>query len=653
MMNSLPTPTQSAMARKPMAPPDPKTGITPDFFALLSKLAVDKAAEHWQQQQAMSQGQTPPTVAQTAGKQAEQVLQQQLMQQYAQSNPPQSQQQQAQGGGGGLPAAAQAQGMAAGGLARLKTNLPTTYAGGGIVAFEDGGSVEEELRRQEEAAARQREDVWLRTKDFFGGLQNTEASTKAYLAAQNYGNEARHSLASPAASSIDAQQPAYTPRDGSGGITAFIDAITQRESSGNTDATSPQGARGSMQIMPGTFKQYALPGESYDNDADRRAAAIRKIQDDAKFYKNDMAKVAAAYIGGRGAVLEDGTIRDDVKDSLGTSPAAYSQQIMAALGGTDPRAIRGSFPGQGRPAPEYQDVASTKYPAPAEVPAAQPKADTTLADLLRKQITGGLDERAGLRARDEADAYSARMFGDDAKAGIDKRKQGLAALEAAREKEVSGRSGWSDIVQALAAGAAAAKPGDWAQALLGTKLSYDAAQQKRNESDRAWMERLYNANVDMDKFITEVGMKRAGMGETAKKEADNDYLRKLVAGVGLEDSDARRAAAAQQNTAVLEDRKEGRAAATAAKQEDVLRKEELAKAQTEARAAENRGKAMQFALEQVDKDPLLKVDTSPAGQAQRRAKVQEYFQQYLNALDPTKSASTIDLAQWGQPKLKP
>ena len=78
MMNSAPTPTQSLMARKPMAPPDPKTGVTPDLLTLLSKMAVDKAAEHWQQQQALAQGQTPPTVAQTAGQKAEQVMQQQL-----------------------------------------------------------------------------------------------------------------------------------------------------------------------------------------------------------------------------------------------------------------------------------------------------------------------------------------------------------------------------------------------------------------------------------------------------------------------------------------------------------------------------------------------------------------------------------------------
>jgi hypothetical protein len=112
----------------------------------------------------------------------------------------------------------------------------------------------------------------------------------------------------------------------------LVGAITHVESGGNTDATSNQGARGSMQIMPATFKQYAKPGESYDNDADRRAAAIRKINDDYAHFDGDVSKTAAAYIGGRGAVRSDGTIRDDVADGLGTTPAAYAKRVVSRIG---------------------------------------------------------------------------------------------------------------------------------------------------------------------------------------------------------------------------------------------------------------------------------------------------------------------------------
>lgn len=109
-------------------------------------------------------------------------------------------------------------------------------------------------------------------------------------------------------------------------------ALMKRESGGDKDAVSPQGARGSMQIMPETFKQYALPGESFDNDEHRVAAANRKVDDDYRFYKGDIRKVAAAYIGGRGAVTPDGKIRNDVSDAHGTTPAAYAEQVTAMVG---------------------------------------------------------------------------------------------------------------------------------------------------------------------------------------------------------------------------------------------------------------------------------------------------------------------------------
>lgn len=127
----------------------------------------------------------------------------------------------------------------------------------------------------------------------------------------------------------------FTPVDNENpDILRLVGAITGVESGGDSEARSVQGARGSMQIMPATFKQYAMAGESYDNDADRRAAATRKIQSDYDYYDGDVEKVAAAYIGGRGAVRKDGTIRDDVADKLGTTPAKYAANVVARMGGS-------------------------------------------------------------------------------------------------------------------------------------------------------------------------------------------------------------------------------------------------------------------------------------------------------------------------------
>lgn len=116
------------------------------------------------------------------------------------------------------------------------------------------------------------------------------------------------------------------------GVDDLVAAITKFESGGKANGPdSPQGARGSMQIMRDTFAQYARPGEDYNNDEHRRVVATRKIADDYNNYGGDIAQTAAAYIGGRGAVRDDGSIRNDVVDALGTSPAAYAAKIQAHI----------------------------------------------------------------------------------------------------------------------------------------------------------------------------------------------------------------------------------------------------------------------------------------------------------------------------------
>lgn len=116
------------------------------------------------------------------------------------------------------------------------------------------------------------------------------------------------------------------------GVDDLVHAISGVENgSGDPNAVSVQGASGRMQIEPGTFDRYKMPGEVYSNDNDRVAAAIRKIKDDYNYYGGDLGQTAAAYIGGRGAVRDDGTIRDDVSDALGTTPAAYADKVLGKI----------------------------------------------------------------------------------------------------------------------------------------------------------------------------------------------------------------------------------------------------------------------------------------------------------------------------------
>lgn len=130
----------------------PQNGVTPELIDLLAlqKLQADKAAAA--RQMAMQSGQEPPTVAQGLEQSAMQSSRQEIAQKLGLpglmnqgQNVPQAQGSQPQG----APQAPQAQGpqpmqrMAAGGLARLPSNLPQNYAGGGIIAFAgpDGSAV--------------------------------------------------------------------------------------------------------------------------------------------------------------------------------------------------------------------------------------------------------------------------------------------------------------------------------------------------------------------------------------------------------------------------------------------------------------------------------------------------------------------------------
>lgn len=111
-------------------------------------------------------------------------------------------------------------------------------------------------------------------------------------------------------------------------------ALTGAEASG-ANATSPKGAAGTRQIMPGTFQQYALPGESFNNEADRVRVSDRVIDDLWRQYPNDPARVAVGYFSGPNNVAPPGSPtpwRTDASD--GNMPVSqYVIRFMQKLGG--------------------------------------------------------------------------------------------------------------------------------------------------------------------------------------------------------------------------------------------------------------------------------------------------------------------------------
>jgi hypothetical protein len=76
----------------------------------------------------------------------------------------------------------------------------------------------------------------------------------------------------------------------------FIASVIHAESAGNPRAVSPKGARGLMQLMPGTASQLGVK-DSFD-PADNVDGGVRYLRALLVYYNNDMVKALAAYNAG-------------------------------------------------------------------------------------------------------------------------------------------------------------------------------------------------------------------------------------------------------------------------------------------------------------------------------------------------------------------
>lgn len=81
---------------------------------------------------------------------------------------------------------------------------------------------------------------------------------------------------------------------------AFLHAVIHIESGYNARATSPQGARGLMQLMPATAKELGV-SDAYDPSQNIHAGARYLSQLKSQF-KDDLSLVLASYNAGPGAV---------------------------------------------------------------------------------------------------------------------------------------------------------------------------------------------------------------------------------------------------------------------------------------------------------------------------------------------------------------
>jgi len=117
--------------------------------------------------------------------------------------------------------------------------------------------------------------------------------------------------------------------------------FAQQESSGGK--TAPDNP---FQIQQGTFNQFAKPGESWSNPADKTAVAQRVLANYSQQYHGDLGRVATAYFSGPGNVAPPGSPTPFIKntaDANGKTVSSYVGDILGRAGGA-------GFGGSGAPA---------------------------------------------------------------------------------------------------------------------------------------------------------------------------------------------------------------------------------------------------------------------------------------------------------------
>ena len=105
---------------------------------------------------------------------------------------------------------------------------------------------------------------------------------------------------------------------------ALLHAVIATESRYNSDAVSPRGAIGLMQLMPETALRFGAP-DPYD-PRDNLIAGARYLKFLLKLFGNDVELVLAAYNAGHGAVMRAGNRIPQYPETM-----AYVPKVMAYM----------------------------------------------------------------------------------------------------------------------------------------------------------------------------------------------------------------------------------------------------------------------------------------------------------------------------------
>lgn len=118
---------------------------------------------------------------------------------------------------------------------------------------------------------------------------------------------------------------------------SIADSIHQQESGGKANATANGVSVGGWQVTPGTFAQYAKPGEDINNPKDNEAVGRRIIDDLSTKFNGDPERVAVGYFSGEGNVAPAGSATpwiSDTHDKNGKSVSSYVSDVTGRMSGS-------------------------------------------------------------------------------------------------------------------------------------------------------------------------------------------------------------------------------------------------------------------------------------------------------------------------------
>lgn len=141
-----------------------------------------------------------------------------------------------------------------------------------------------------------------------------------------------------------------------------MNALLDQESGfGRNAVTSTDGAQGAGQIMPGTFRLYAKPGEDINNTSHNLAVMGRIIKDLGGQFGDDPGKIATGYFSGSGNVNrgQGSAWKNDRKDGNGKSVSGYVNDVLARVAGAGE--VQAAAPGRtlDKAAPVLPDLSQT------------------------------------------------------------------------------------------------------------------------------------------------------------------------------------------------------------------------------------------------------------------------------------------------------